>query len=246
MRAFEFVWQLYSFEECLPSHIRFVEHCFLDFEVFYKTRSKSLKAWVATLNPRAGLPHRETCIKILGVIRTLIEGKLGRVIDSHVGLFDAPCVGKQSDIWSEKSMRESFFAARLSMQLEPQLVYTAGSTGLAKHGGTLIDASPMITFEAFTHSKHSGPVIAMIKKRGLAKFKLEPPHLALCTEDGAANNKKAAKILGTPFRVCFPHDMQRAVLFSTGMTGSPNQNPDLAAEIKKFSAMAAAPHRSIP
>ena len=237
--------QLWSFEESLPSHVRFVEYCFLDFEVFHKSRSKPLKVWCSSLNPRAGLPHRETCIKLLGVITTLVRSKLSRVIDAHVATFDAPCVGKQSDVWSEKSMRESFFAARLSMQLEPQLVFTAGSTGLAKHAGTLIDAAPLITFEPFTHSSHSGKVIAQIKKDGLSSYKLEPRHLALCTEDGASNNKKAAKILGTPYRVCQPHDMQRAILISTGMTGKPSQNPELAVEIKKMSAMAAAPHRSV-
>lgn len=30
-----------SCEECLPSHVRFLEHCFLSWEVFYKTRSPS-------------------------------------------------------------------------------------------------------------------------------------------------------------------------------------------------------------
>lgn len=142
-------------------------------------------------------------------------------------------------------MRESFFAARLSMQLEPQLVFSVGSPELAKHAGTLIDAAPMITFQSFTESSHSGPVIAHMKKSALLLVGLEPRHLTLCTEDGASNNKKAAKILGTPFRVCFPHDMQRAILFSTGMTGKPNQNPELAEEVKKMSAMAAAPHRSV-
>ena len=239
------LWQLWSFEESLPSHIRFVEHCFEDFEVFHKTRSKSLKRWASTLNPRAGLPHRTTCIQILGVIRTLIEGKFQAVIDAHIGLYDAPCFGKQADVWSEKSMREAFFAARLSMQLDPQLVYSAGSTGLAKHAGTMLDVAPMLAFVQFTDSSHSGPVIAKINRESLAKFRLATHHITLNTEDGAANNKKAAKINKYPFRVCFPHDMQRAVLFSTGMTGSPCRNPDLAAEIKKMSAMAAAPHRSV-
>ena len=238
-------WQLLSFKDSLPSHIRFVEHCFLDFEVFNKTRSKSLLVFVRTLNKAAGLPHRATCLKIIGVIRTLIEQKLHSVILKHIAAFAAPCAGMQSDIWSEKSMRESFFAARLSMQLEPHLIYSAGSTGLALHAGTLVDAAPMITFEAFQESSHSGAVIAQVKRKSLSKFSLAPRHITLPTEDGAANNKKSAKILQMPFEVCLPHNLQRCVLFSTGMTGSPSKNPLLAAEIKKMSAMAAAPHRSV-
>ena len=169
-------WQLLSFKDSLPSHIRFVEHCFLDFEVFNKTRSKSLLVFVRTLNKAAGLPHRATCLKIIGVIRTLIEQKLHSVILKHIAAFAAPCAGMQSDIWSEKSMRESFFAARLSMQLEPHLIYSAGSTGLALHAGTLVDAAPMITFEAFQESSHSGAVIAQVKRKSLSKFSLAPRH----------------------------------------------------------------------
>ena len=35
------------------------------------------------LNKRAGLPHRATCIKIMRVIRTLVEIKLKRAITVH-------------------------------------------------------------------------------------------------------------------------------------------------------------------
>ena len=68
--------QIWSFKESLPSHVRFVEHCFLSWEVFCHTRSPSLKVWIRSLNKRAGLPHRGTCIKILRVSRTLVEAKL--------------------------------------------------------------------------------------------------------------------------------------------------------------------------
>jgi len=64
------------------------------------------------------------------------------------------------------------------------------------------------------------------------------------TEDGASNNKKAAKILDAPFKVCSPHDLQRAVLFAAGMAGSVSRNWELKAFIGSASKMAAAPHRS--
>ena len=62
----------------------------------------------------------------------------------------------------------------------------------------------------------------------LAKYGERPSDISLATEDGASNNKAAAKLLRQPFKVCFPHNLQRAVLFSTGMTGKPNQNKDPA------------------
>ena len=94
--------QIWSFKESLPSHVRFVEHCFLSWEVFYLTRS--LKVWIRSLNKRAGLPHRETCIKILHVIRTLVETKLCHVISVHAKVCIAPHSGTTSDIWSERSV----------------------------------------------------------------------------------------------------------------------------------------------
>ena len=75
--------QIWSFKESLPSHVRFMEHCFLSWEVFYLTRSPSLKVWIRSLNKRAGLPHRGTCIKILRVIRTLVDTKLCHVISDE-------------------------------------------------------------------------------------------------------------------------------------------------------------------
>jgi len=42
--------QIWSFKESLQSHVRFVEHCFLSWEVFYLTRLPSLKVWICSLN----------------------------------------------------------------------------------------------------------------------------------------------------------------------------------------------------
>ena len=58
-------------------------HCFLEWEVFNRVRSVSLRAWATSLNKRSGLPHRNTCIKILGIIRTLVQVKLQGVV-AHV------------------------------------------------------------------------------------------------------------------------------------------------------------------
>ena len=51
------------------------------------------------LNKRAGLPHRATCIKIMRVIRTLVEIKLKRAITVHATARIAPHSGAQCDIW---------------------------------------------------------------------------------------------------------------------------------------------------
>lgn len=71
-----------------------------------------------------------------------------------------------------------------------------------------------------------------------------PGSISLATEDGASNNKASAKILGVPFKVCCPHDLQRSVLFAAGEAGKTSKNPELKKFIARASSMAAAPHRS--
>lgn len=68
--------------------------------------------------------------------------------------------------------------------------------------------------------------------------------ISLMTEDGASNNKSSAKLLGAPFKVCAPHDLQRSVLFAAGIAGARSENPELKEFIGRASKMAAAPHRS--
>jgi hypothetical protein len=90
----------------------FGEHCFLAWEAFHRRTSPLLKVWVRTLNKRAGLPHhshRATYVKIMRTLRTLVQTKLHGIIKEHAKLLIAPHSGSQSDIWSEKSMRQSFF-----------------------------------------------------------------------------------------------------------------------------------------
>ena len=207
------------------------------------------------LNPSAGLPHRQTCIKLLGLMRTLTENKLEVVISMQRVKFGDPFAGTTSDIWSTSNCRASFFCMRLSMVLEPEIVFAAASTGSKgsknSSGSTytrptgLTEVAPMICFREFTETSHSGKVIASVKKSALAKYKMSPDtSLSLMTEDGASNNKSSAKQLQAPFKVCCPHDLQRAVLFAADEAGSVSQNPELKEFIQKASKMASAPHRS--
>ncbi len=131
------------------------------------------------------------------------------------------------------------------MMIEPQMVYRAGSKEMEKHAGRLLDVAPMLDFHIFTNSSHAAGMVANLKSTVLAMYGEVPSDISLATEDGASNNKKSAKLLGQPFKVCFPHDLQRAVLFSTGMTGKPCQNTQLRDAISAMSRMAAAPHRSV-
>ena len=234
--------ELMSFNEALPHHIRFVAWCVRDWQPFSRSRSKGLKEYVRGLNPRAGLPHRETCLKILGVMRTLTDQKLQLIISKQQQKFGEPFAGSTSDVWSMINCTSSYFCMRLNLVLEPDMVFTASSTGTRPT--TLVEAAPMIAFRVFTETKHSGKVLATVKTEALAKFNMGPASLSLMTEDGASNNKAAAKIINAPFKVCSPHDLQRAVLFATGLAGTVSKNVPLKDFVGGASRMAAAPHRS--
>lgn len=89
------------------------------------------------------------------------------------------------------------------------------------------------------------PDLLQMKTDVLQKYNLTVKSVSLFTEDGASNNKKSAKLIRAPFTVCFPHDLQRAVLFAAGEAGSPSQNVDLKTFIASASRMAGASHRSV-
>ena len=235
--------ELMTFKEALPHHVRFVKWCVRDWQPFARSRSAALKNYIRGLNPRAGLPHRETCVKILGVLRTLTDEKVSMIISTLRRKFGEPFAASTSDVWSTLNCTTSFFCMRLNLVLEPDMVFSVSSTGTRPT--TLVEVAPMIAFREFTETKHSGSVLATVKTEALKKYGMTARgSLVLMTEDGASNNKKAAKILDAPFKVCSPHDLQRAVLFAAGMAGSVSRNHELKAFIGSASKMAAAPHRS--
>lgn len=234
--------ELMPFKEALIHHVRFVKWCIADWQPFARCRSKALQGYLRSLNPRAGLPHRNTCVKILGLLRNLSDIRLKRMISSHAAKFKEPFAGSTSDIWSTRSCRESYFCMRVSLVLEPDTIWSISKSQMRPPG--LIEVSPMIAFQVFKNTTHSAPVIKRYKVSALRDYAMTPSSLCLMTEDGASNNKKSAKLMRAAFKVCVPHDLQRSILFAAGIAGSTSLNSDLKAFINAASRMAAAPHRS--
>jgi hypothetical protein len=59
-------YSLYSFDELLPHHVRYVQKCFRSFDHFYETRAgNGLLEYVQGFDKRAALPHADTCKQIL-------------------------------------------------------------------------------------------------------------------------------------------------------------------------------------
>ena len=63
-----------SFKELLPHHVEFVIMVIMEWDNLWKCRSEYRKKWAAGLKPGAKLPCRATCLKIMRVIRAVMEG----------------------------------------------------------------------------------------------------------------------------------------------------------------------------
>ena len=164
------------------------------------------------------------------------------LIAKHTSLLGTPNAGSTSDVWSMPSCRESFACLRASLVMDGDMV--AGLTGCKELEGKLIDLSPILAFTKFEEAHHTGEALARWKKSALAVFQMDKS-IGLATEDGASNNKKANRILGQDQAVCADHDIARAILFVSGDTGTPSQNPALKEFSRKGAKQSASFSRSV-
>jgi hypothetical protein len=236
-------YELYPFEEQLPHHALFVVKCFRGFDHFYESRADTgLLEWVRSYDKRASLPHLATCQKLLQVFEELVDEKLLIIIARHKSAFGTPCCGETCDIWSLSSCRESFGCLRGSFVLDGEMLVQI--TGDDSYKGKLVDVSPILAFARFDETRHTGAAIARWKKAANARWQLQDA-VGLATEDGASNNKRANQILGQEYLVCWPHDIARAVLAATGMSGKTSKNPQCKALIGRTSKQSSCFHRSV-
>ena len=186
-----------SFKELLPHHVQFVIYCFKAWDNFSKTRSPDFKAYIEGWEVRARLPARETCIKILFIIKHLVKDRLNRLLRMIKEMLGSPCCGLLDDIWSKRNCKQSFACARIPLGIDGELLDKfQASLSIAspqRYTGTIVSCSPLLTFSTLPSSRHSGHVIARWKKASFEQTGvLTLQDVSLATEDGASNNKKRA------------------------------------------------------
>ena len=172
----------------------------------------------------------------------LVDEKSQALIDKHIAFVGIPCAGSTSDVWSLASCRESFSCLRGSFVFDGDTV--AEVTGDASYRGMLVDFSPILGFERFTESRHTGAALARSKAAIFKAWNLVGA-VSLATEDGASNNKAANRILGLDQMVCTPHDIARCVLIASGEAGSVSKNLMLKEFIARSSKQSSSFHRSV-
>ena len=110
--------------------------------------------------------------------------------------------------------------------------------------GKLVDLAPILEFLRLEETRHTGSALARVKKAVYATWKLDGA-VGLATEDGASNNKAANRQLSQDMAVCTPHDVARAVLLASGMSGTPCKNPEMRDLIGRSSKQAGSFSRSV-
>jgi len=224
-----------------------VIHCFRNWDKFSKTRQVEFRDYIEGWEVKARLPHRATCVKLLMLIQHLLTSRLYKLLSLLKQYLGSPFCGMLDDIWSKRLCKQSFACMRLPLAIDGDLLdgFIASLVSTERHAtkyaGTVISCSPILSFSTLPSSRHTGHVIARWKRERLAATNvLTLKDISLATEDGASNNKKSNKLLGIPSKVCTPHNLQRAVLLASGLTGTPCRNPPLKKFCGKSSKMVGA------
>ena len=158
-----------TFKELLPHHARFVIYCFLAWDKFSKTRSPAFKTYIQGWEVRARLPHRETCIKLLFIIKHLIKNRLYQLLAMVKNQFGSPTCGLADDIWSKRNCKQSFACARIPMSLDGDLLdsFCKATDALSQYSGKIhvVSCSPVLAFSTLPSSRHTGHVIKRWKEK---------------------------------------------------------------------------------
>ncbi|KAK3244219.1 hypothetical protein CYMTET_46159 [Cymbomonas tetramitiformis] len=217
---------LFTFQQALEHHVRFVAWIVTDLDQFHKAKSTSLRAWIRGLEPRYRPPCRLACERIALCMAELILEKIHDLIRQNGVQVGNPHAGGQSDLWSKKSAHEAFAALIVYM-----VILMAGK---------LLEVAFVVAFAAFPENRQSGAALARWFRATLIICKLRVEGLTMLTLDGASNNKKAARLLAAPLHICKNHDLQRAVVTALGLTGGkkkPSRNPVMKKFLGRVSRM---------
>ena len=220
------VTEVYSFDEAFLHHIDYVLWIVHELEHFERSRSTWLREFLRGLDRRYRPPARITCYQIMEIICELMTALLREIVVRQREDIGEPFAGGQLDLWSLKNARESFGCFRLSM--------------IIKQDTLLLDINPILDFSIFPENRHTADALARWMRALGVPYTLTMAAYSLVTGDGASPNKKSAKILKVPYKVCLPHDLQRGVLIGLGLTKGktkPSENPEAAELIKKNGQM---------
>ena len=136
------------FKEMLPAHVDFTIMIIMEWDNLWKCRSKTRRAWARRLRKGSRLPARETCIKIMQVIKGLMARKLDGALAQVISDLGLNCIGAQDDIWSQRNCRE----VRVACPPRARLAFTDPLRHLRVH--SVVRLSPHLIHPACAWGAH--------------------------------------------------------------------------------------------
>lgn len=166
----------FTFKEMLEHHVRFVVYCFMNWKHFNAARCEEFVDYITGFDKRLGVPARETCVKIINIIRHLLKENLESLLAHQKKQLGSPFLGYLDDIWSKRRCRQSFACARVALGVDGELLDAfTRSTATEAHArnetysGSIHRCSPLLAFKTLPSARHSGGVIAEWKKATLTE-----------------------------------------------------------------------------
>jgi hypothetical protein len=215
----------FSFIESFPSHVEFVFMVASGIPANIR-RNESFQGYCESLEPRVVMPCHQTIFRVAECIMELQDEHIIKDIRKLKRRFQVAgkslsCLGLQLDMWTDTKTHISYGATTWSETECDQL-------------GQLRIKKGILDFEQFPFTSHTAENIKTWFEALLLRSDIENWMVVGITPDGASDGQSALALtlLGHLVDTCYLHQLQRAILYALGLTGSPNLN--LAAKFLIF------------
>ncbi|KAH8095552.1 hypothetical protein JL720_2860 [Aureococcus anophagefferens] len=189
-----------KFEDAFNYHVDWVSMCYTDAVPFHRAKTPGTRRFAASLRPGYVPPTRDTSIKVLAVMDELMTEAADAKISAHVRAVGGACVSWQLDMMT--SCGVAYVTLNLSFVDDEKSGFVHKNVQLA--------------YEEFPEGPHTGKNIATWIANTLALHGIDIENVGAPTIDGAANGKRAMKILKLAFRICAFHQGMRCVHYALG------------------------------
>ncbi|KAH8070337.1 hypothetical protein JL721_5101 [Aureococcus anophagefferens] len=184
-----------KFEDAFNYHVDWVSMCYTDAVPFHRAKTPGTRRFAASLRPGYVPPTRDTSIKVLAVMDELMTEAADAKISAHVRAVGGACVSWQLDMMT--SCGVAYVTLNLSFVDDEKSGFVHKNVQLA--------------YEEFPEGPHTGKNIATWIANTLALHGIDIENVGAPTIDGAANGKRAMKIVKLAFRICAFHQGMRCV-----------------------------------
>ena len=230
---------VYKFSEAFKHHVDFLY--LRSTGLFSQTLAQhdEFRAYVRGYDPRASFAHPNTIHRLADTINELQrEERMSRIARMKTQYHQKPCVGIQLDMFTDSDTHTAFGCISFTTVEEPR----AGMDD-----PQLYLSSEILEFEVFPFTSKTGANIRTWFLSSLQKSGIEHSMVAGISPDGAADGQCAlggVATLAEKVDTCMLHQLQRGVLYSTGIAGKTSRNSEVKALLRKHARVVMLTHQS--